>query len=67
MIKAPKGKCTVVINVSCRKCIPDTPVYRRLQEKALMIEDERDYYRDKYEELKARVQILEEEVSRFKL
>ncbi|HET7344495.1 MAG TPA: hypothetical protein VFJ05_01320 [Nitrososphaeraceae archaeon] len=38
-------------NINVEEDIPDSPIYRRLQEKIQMVEDERDYYRDQYCEI----------------
>jgi polyhydroxyalkanoate synthesis regulator phasin len=42
--------------------IPDSPVYRRLQEKIQMLEDERDFYQEQYDSQKIRIRSLEEQI-----
>ena len=42
--------------------IPDLPVYRRLQEKIQMLEDERDFYQEQYDNQKIRIRSLEEQI-----
>jgi hypothetical protein len=42
--------------------IPDLPVYRRLQEKIRMLEDERDFYQEQYDSQKIRIRSLEEQI-----
>ena len=42
--------------------IPDSPVYRRLQEKIQMLEDERDFCQEQYDSQKIRIRSLEEQI-----
>ncbi len=42
--------------------IPDSPVYRRLQEKIQLLEDERDFYQEQYDSQKIRIRSLEEQI-----
>lgn len=45
---------------------PASPVYHRMQEKREMLIDERDYYRDQYEQSKNKIRLLEQECDRLK-
>jgi|GraSoiStandDraft_50_1057286.scaffolds.fasta_scaffold4279767_1 polyhydroxyalkanoate synthesis regulator phasin len=49
-------------DIDMEEDIPDSPVYRRLQEKIQMLEDERDFYQEQYDSQKIRIRSLEEQI-----
>jgi len=57
-IEEDSKKVAANYDIDVKEDVPDSPIYRRLQERIEMIEDERDYYRDQYYKLKEQIKLL---------